>query len=131
MANISKSVLVLKVYKKTRVIGLDELETARSHSNTKRRSLTFVSASPSRSSPEPFTLLIYRRMYSYQQIFYRQSPTEDMVSHENEVMILLGVAAVILLASISTFTNLPTWISIAVVVVVGVLIPQFISREDE
>ena len=54
-----------------------------------------------------------------------------MVSHENEVMILLGVAAVILLASISTFTNLPTWISIAVVVVVGVLIPQFISREDE
>ena len=70
-------------------------------------------------------------MYSYQQIFYRQSPTEDMVSHENEVMILLGVAAVILLASISTFTNLPTWISIAVVVVVGVLIPQFISREDE
>ncbi|ESS03435.1 MAG: hypothetical protein A07HR67_01833 [uncultured archaeon A07HR67] len=54
-----------------------------------------------------------------------------MVSHENEVMILLGVAAVILLVSVSSFTNLPTWITIALVVVVGVLIPQFISRERE
>lgn len=51
-----------------------------------------------------------------------------MVSHENEVMILLGITAVIVLVSISSFTNLPTWITIAVVVVVGVLILQFISR---
>ncbi|MEZ3172602.1 hypothetical protein ABNG03_18615 [Halorubrum sp. RMP-47] len=54
-----------------------------------------------------------------------------MVSHENEVMILLGVAAVILLASINSFTNLPTWISILVVIVVGVLVPQFISRRNK
>ena len=54
-----------------------------------------------------------------------------MISHENEVMILLGVATVILLVSISSFTDLPTWITIAVVIVVGVLIPQFISRKGE
>ena len=54
-----------------------------------------------------------------------------MISHKNEVMILLGVATVILLVSISTFTDLPTWITIAVVIVVGVLIPQFISRKEE
>ena len=54
-----------------------------------------------------------------------------MVSHENEVMILLGVAAVILLVSISTFTDLPTWTTIAIVIVVGVLIPQFINRNED
>ena len=54
-----------------------------------------------------------------------------MISHENEVMILLGVATVILLVSISSFTDLPTWITIPVVIVVGVLIPQFISRKEE
>lgn len=54
-----------------------------------------------------------------------------MISHENEVMILLGVATVILLVSTSTFTDLPTWITIAVVIVVGVLIPQFISWKEE
>jgi hypothetical protein len=54
-----------------------------------------------------------------------------MISHENEVMILLGVATVILLLSISTLTDLPTRITIAVVIVVGVLIPQFMSRKGE
>jgi len=54
-----------------------------------------------------------------------------MVSHENEVMILLMVTAVILLFSISSFTNLPTWLSIAILVFVGVLVPQFISRSDK
>ena len=54
-----------------------------------------------------------------------------MISHENEVLILLGVATVILLVSISSFTDLPTWITIAVVIVVGVLIPQFISLKEE
>jgi len=54
-----------------------------------------------------------------------------MISHENEVMILLGVATVILLVSISSFTDLPTWVTIAVVIVLGVLIPQFISRKEE
>jgi ABC-type Mn2+/Zn2+ transport system permease subunit len=46
-------------------------------------------------------------------------------------MILLGVTTVILLVSISRFTDLPTWMTIAVVIVVGVLIPQFISRKEE
>jgi uncharacterized membrane protein len=54
-----------------------------------------------------------------------------MISHENEVMTLLGVATVILLVLISNFTELPTWITIAVVIVLGVLIPQFISRKEE
>ncbi|WP_158413900.1 hypothetical protein [Halorubrum sp. CGM5_25_10-8B] len=54
-----------------------------------------------------------------------------MISHENEVMILFGVATVILLVSMSSFTDLPTWITIAVVIVVGVLIPQLISRKEE
>ena len=53
-----------------------------------------------------------------------------MVSHENEVMILSGVTAVILLVSISSLTNVPTWVMIAVVVIVGVLIPRFVSRGD-
>jgi uncharacterized membrane protein len=53
-----------------------------------------------------------------------------MVPHENEVMILLGVATVMLLVSISSFTDLPTWIIIAVVIVVGVLISQFINRKE-
>jgi len=54
-----------------------------------------------------------------------------MISHENEVMTLLGVATVILLVSISSLTDLPTWITIAVVIVLGVLIPQFISQKEE
>lgn len=54
-----------------------------------------------------------------------------MISHENEVMILLGVATIILLVSVSSFTDLPTWVTIGIVVVVGVLLPQFISRRDE
>lgn len=54
-----------------------------------------------------------------------------MISHENEVMILLGVATVILLVSIGFLTDLPTWITIAVVIVVGVLIPQFINRNED
>ncbi|ERH07524.1 MAG: hypothetical protein J07HN4v3_03166 [Halonotius sp. J07HN4] len=53
-----------------------------------------------------------------------------MVSHENEIMILFAATAVILLFSISGLTELPTWVSIAIVVVVGVLIPQFIRRTD-
>jgi ABC-type xylose transport system permease subunit len=54
-----------------------------------------------------------------------------MISHENEVMILLGATTVILLVSMNTFTDLPTWITIAVVIVVGVLIPQFITRKGK
>ena len=54
-----------------------------------------------------------------------------MVSHKNEVLILFGVTAVILLFSISSFTTLPTWISIVVVLFAGVLIIQFLRREGE
>jgi hypothetical protein len=54
-----------------------------------------------------------------------------MVSQENEVMILLGVATVILLVSISSFTDVPTQILIAIAIVGGVLIPQFISQKGE
>ena len=70
-------------------------------------------------------------MYIQRQLFHCRSSIHGMVSHENEVMILAGVAAVILLFSISSFTSLPTWITIVVVVVVGVLILQFISHGDD
>jgi hypothetical protein len=53
-----------------------------------------------------------------------------MFSPENEVIILSAATAVILLFSISSFTELPTWVSIAIVVIVGVLVPQFIMRTE-
>jgi uncharacterized protein (DUF983 family) len=51
-----------------------------------------------------------------------------MVSRENQVILGFGLLAIVLLVAIANFTNLPTWVSIAVVLVVGVLVPQFLNE---
>ena len=50
-----------------------------------------------------------------------------MVSRENQVIVAFGVLAIILLYVLATLTDLPTWVSIAVVIVVGVIIPQLVN----
>jgi len=54
--------------------------------------------------------------------------TLDMVSRENQVILGFGLLAVILLYLVATLTTLPTWVSIAVVIVVGVIVPQVINN---
>jgi hypothetical protein len=51
-----------------------------------------------------------------------------MVSRENQVILGFGLLALILLYLVSTLTTLPTWVSIAVVIVVGVIVPQVINN---
>jgi len=53
-----------------------------------------------------------------------------MVSRENQIILGFGLIAIILLVAIANFTDLPTWVSIAVVLIVGVLISQFINQND-
>jgi len=53
-----------------------------------------------------------------------------MISRENQIIVGFGSLAILLLVAIATFTNLPTWVSIAVVLVVGVLIPQFLNERS-
>lgn len=50
-----------------------------------------------------------------------------MVSRENQVIVAFGVLAIILLYVLAVLTDLPTWASIAVVIVVGVIIPQLVN----
>ena len=57
-----------------------------------------------------------------------QFVTASMVSRENQVILGFGLLAIVLLVAIANFTNLPTWVSIAVVLVVGVLVPQFLNE---
>lgn len=51
-----------------------------------------------------------------------------MMSRENQVIIGFGLLAIVLLVAIANFTNLPTWVSIAVVLIVGVIVPQFLNQ---
>lgn len=51
-----------------------------------------------------------------------------MVSRENQVIIASAILAILLLYVLATFTNLPSWVSIAVVIVVGVLVPQLVNE---
>lgn len=51
-----------------------------------------------------------------------------MLSRENRVVIASGVLAIVLLYGLSTFTNLPTWVNVAVAIVVGVIAPQLINE---
>lgn len=55
----------------------------------------------------------------------------SMVSRENQIILGFGLVAIILLVAIANFTNLPTWVSIAVVLVVGVLIPQILNESNK
>lgn len=54
--------------------------------------------------------------------------TLDMVSRENQVILGFGLLALVLLYLVATLTTLPTWVSIAVVIVVGVIAPQVINN---
>ncbi len=51
-----------------------------------------------------------------------------MVSRENQVVVGFGLLAIVLLAGIANFTDAPTWVNIAVVLIVGVLVPQFLNQ---
>ena len=51
-----------------------------------------------------------------------------MVSRENQVIVAFGLLAIVLLYASATFTNLPTWVNIAVVIIVGVIIPQVVNN---
>jgi len=51
-----------------------------------------------------------------------------MVSRENQVILGFGLLALILLYLVATLTTLPTRVSIAVVIVVGVIVPQVINN---
>lgn len=58
-----------------------------------------------------------------------------MVSLENQVIVAFGMLAIILLYGLANLTDLPTWVSIAVVLVVGVIIRDLsmastVGRED-
>ncbi|WP_161631397.1 hypothetical protein [Candidatus Halobonum tyrrellensis] len=50
-----------------------------------------------------------------------------MVSRENQVIVAFGVVAIVLLYVLTALTDLPTWVNIAVVIVVGVIIPQLVN----
>lgn len=52
-----------------------------------------------------------------------------MVSRENQVIVVFGLLAIALLYGLATLTDLPTWVSIAVVIVVGVILPQLVNGQ--
>jgi len=53
-----------------------------------------------------------------------------MVSNESRVTLGFGAVAIALLVGIANFTDLPTWVSIAVVLIVGVLVPQLLNERN-
>lgn len=52
-----------------------------------------------------------------------------MVSREDQLIIGFGLLAILLLVAIAYVTNLPTWVGIAIVLIAGVLVPQFLDRK--
>jgi hypothetical protein len=50
-----------------------------------------------------------------------------MVSRENRVIIVFGVLSLVILYVMATLIHLPTWVGIAEVIVVGVMIPKLIN----
>jgi hypothetical protein len=50
-----------------------------------------------------------------------------MVSRENLIILAFGTMAIIILYGLATLTDLPTWVSIAVVLIVGVMLPTLIN----
>lgn len=50
-----------------------------------------------------------------------------MASRESQVIVAFGALAIILLYVIAIFIALPTWVSIAAVLVVGVIVPQLVN----
>ena len=54
--------------------------------------------------------------------------TLGMVSRENQTILGFGLLALVLLYLVATLTTLPTWVGIAVVIVIGVIVPQVINN---
>lgn len=50
-----------------------------------------------------------------------------MVLRENQVIVVFGVLAIDLLYTLATFTDLPAWVSVAVVSIAGVIVLQLVS----
>lgn len=50
-----------------------------------------------------------------------------MVSRENRVVLVTGSAALVLLYAFGAVLELPTWVGIAVVLGVGVVLPQLVN----
>lgn len=56
---------------------------------------------------------------------------QPMMSGENGVILSFGLLAVLLFVSLSRVASVPTWTTIAVLLVVGVLLPQLLARSVE
>jgi hypothetical protein len=54
-----------------------------------------------------------------------------MISIENRVILSFVLLAVLLFVSLSVVASVPSWTAIAVLLVVGVLLPQLLNRRVE
>ena len=50
-----------------------------------------------------------------------------MLSTENRLLLAFGTVALILGYGAAVFTDLPTWVGLAIVIVVGVVLPQLVA----
>lgn len=50
-----------------------------------------------------------------------------MLSTENGVLLACGTIALILAYGAAVFTDLPTWAGVAIVIVVGVVVPRLVT----
>ena len=50
-----------------------------------------------------------------------------MLSTENRLILAFGTVALILGYGAAVFTDLPTWVGVAIVIGVGVIVPQVLS----
>jgi hypothetical protein len=51
-----------------------------------------------------------------------------MVSRENKVIVGFGAAALLIMYAMVMLTDLPQWVSVAALFVVGILVPQVINN---
>jgi hypothetical protein len=51
-----------------------------------------------------------------------------MVSRENKVIVGFGAAALLIMYGMVILTDLPQWVSVAALFVVGILVPQVINN---
>jgi hypothetical protein len=51
-----------------------------------------------------------------------------MVSRENKVIVEFGAAALLIMYGMVILTDLPQWVSVAALFVVGILVPQVINN---
>ena len=50
-----------------------------------------------------------------------------MLSTENRIVVVFGIAALVLAFGLSALTDLPTWVGVAAILVVGVVVPQLVT----